>query len=49
MATLEERLSKAQQGDHLTPVGHGGARPGAGAPRGEWSPDKGLLKLFKEN
>ncbi len=37
------------ESDHLTPVGHGGARPGAGAPRGEWSPDQGLLKLVKEN
>jgi len=42
------------EGDHLSVVGfkavskgHGGVRPGAGGPPGEWFPDKELLKLVK--
>jgi len=42
-----QRLKTMLEGDHLTPRGHGGARPGAGAPRGEWVPNEELLKLMK--
>lgn len=47
------RLKTFANGDHLTPVrvvskGRGGCRPGAGAPKGGWSPTAELLEIHSD-